>query len=268
MAQAKRCHPLKFMKVSDAGIKMLVEFEDEKLYVYRDPVGLPTFGVGHLVTADEKADYPVGKKITKAISREFLRKDLERFEDAVQSLVKVKLNQNQFDALVSLAFNIGVSAFKRSSVLRHLNAGKTTLAANAFLAWNKADGRVLQGLVMRRNTERSVFLTPVDAVVETATAPPPVATAPVEVPRERPSLFVSIGAIFTFLTGVGINAGQLIQQKLEAITPLQFVYAVGGLLLIVLAVHWYRKSAKAAQVRNLALIKTAADPEQNTVTLK
>ena len=101
-----------------------------------------------------------------------------------------------------------------------------------------------------------------DAVVAT---PDP---QPVEVVREKPSMFVVIGSIFTFLTGVGINAGQLIQQRLTEATPSQFLIAVGGIGLIVLAIYWYRKSAKAAQVRNLALIKTAADPMQNTVNFK
>lgn len=100
-----------------------------------------------------------------------------------------------------------------------------------------------------------------------ADAPPPVVET-IEVPREKPSMFVIIGSVFTFLTGVGINAGQLIQQRLTEATPLQFLIAIGGIGLIVLAIYWYRKSAKAAQVRNLALIKTAADPTTNTVQFK
>lgn len=150
--------------VSDEGIKMLVDFEGEILKVYKDPVGLPTFGVGHLVKPHETAEFPVGKKITRATSRAYLKQDLAEFEACVNDLVKVPITQNQFDALVSLAFNIGPANFKRSSVLRHLNNRQFTKAANAFLAWNKArkNGKliVLDGLVRRRNTERSVFLTP------------------------------------------------------------------------------------------------------------
>lgn len=157
-------------KISDAGIALLVEFEGEILRVYNDPVGLPTFGVGHLVTAAEKKDYPVGKKITKATSRAFLRRDVERFEDCINSSVKVPITQNQFDALLSLAFNIGESAFRRSSVLRNLNNRKFEKAANSFLAWNKAGGRTLPGLTRRRNAERSVFLSPDDP--NSATAQP------------------------------------------------------------------------------------------------
>jgi lysozyme len=161
-------------KISDAGIALLVEFEGEILRVYNDPVGLPTFGVGHLVTAAEKKDYPVGKKITKATSRAFLRRDVERFEDCINSSVKVPITQNQFDALLSLAFNIGETNFKRSSVLRNLNKRQFDKAADAFTAWNKAkkNGKkiVLPGLTRRRNAERSVFLSPDDPNSATATA--------------------------------------------------------------------------------------------------
>lgn len=157
-------------KVSDEGIELLVEFEGEILKVYKDPIGLPTLGVGHLVTKDEKKDWPVGKKITKAQSRAFLRQDLARFESAVNNTVTVPITQNQFDALVSLAFNIGESAFKRSSVLRNLNNRKFQAAADSFLAWNKAGGKTLHGLTRRRNTERSVFLTP-DPKASAATQP-------------------------------------------------------------------------------------------------
>lgn len=152
--------------VSEDGIKLLIEFEGEVLSVYKDPVGLPTLGVGHLVKPDEKANYPVGKKITKEESRKFLRNDLKKFEACVNNAVTVPITQNQFDALVSLAFNIGEGGFKRSSVLRNLNNRKFDAAADAFLAWNKAGGKVLPGLTRRRNAERSIFLTPDEAQLQ------------------------------------------------------------------------------------------------------
>lgn len=132
-------------------------------------------------------------------------------------------------------------------------------ARRTYNGLDRADeiARIAQGF--------EVVLTKAASVVKAET---PVAVETVDVPREKPSLFVVIGSIFTFLTGVGINAGQLIQQRLTEATPLQFLIAIGGIGLIVLAIWWYRKSAKAAQVRNLALIEKAADPTQNTVTLK
>lgn len=132
-------------------------------------------------------------------------------------------------------------------------------ARRTYNGLDRADeiARIAQGF--------EVVLTKAASVVKAET---PVAVETVDIPREKPSLFVVIGSIFTFLTGVGINAGQLIQQRLTEATPLQFLIAIGGIGLIVLAIWWYRKSAKAAQVRNLALIEKAADPTQNTVNLK
>jgi lysozyme len=95
------------MRTSEQGRKLITQFEGEILKVYLDPVGLPTVGVGHLVKPNEKDVYPLGKKITKAESQDLLSKDLARFEGSINSLVKVPLTQNQFDALVSLVFNIG-----------------------------------------------------------------------------------------------------------------------------------------------------------------
>lgn len=163
------------LRVSKHGREFITAHEGEILKVYLDPVGLPTMGVGHLLTDEEKAKYPVGSVITRGVSQEFLERDLRRFENAVNTLVKVPINQNQFDALVSFAFNVGEANFKRSSVLRHLNAGLYAKAADAFLAWNKSKGKVLPGLTRRRKEERDLFLTPSEAG---AVHPP----SPVEIP--------------------------------------------------------------------------------------
>lgn len=146
------------MRLSDAGIDFIAKFEGRRMAVYLDPVGLPTVGVGHLLTAAEKKKWPVGHKLSTAEVNELFRKDVKRFEDAVNSKVKVPLRQNEFDALVSLAFNIGTGALSKSTVLRRLNAGDRHGAADAFLSWNKAGGRVLNGLTRRRKAEREMFL--------------------------------------------------------------------------------------------------------------
>jgi lysozyme len=149
------------LSVSAKGRQFITEHEGEVLYVYLDPIGLPTVGVGHLVEPEERSQYPVGRKITKAHSQELLSRDLRKFEAGVRAAVRWPVNQNQFDALVSLAFNIGLANFKKSSVVRHLNVPDKEKAANAFLAWNKArkDGKlvVLPGLVRRRKEERIIL---------------------------------------------------------------------------------------------------------------
>lgn len=148
------------MKISSKGIQLIVKFEGEILEVYKDPVGLPTLGVGHLLTKDERRRMPVGTPITRAVSRDYLMNDLERFEIALERLVKVKLSQNQYDALCSLIFNIGIEAFTRSTLLKKLNRKDYQGAADAFLSWVRAGGRVLPGLQTRRKAERKLFLTP------------------------------------------------------------------------------------------------------------
>lgn len=159
------------MKVSDKGADFIAKWEGEILEVYLDPVDLPTLGIGHLLTKSELAAMPVGTKISKELSRHYFAKDIAKFERAVSDAVKVPMNQNQFDALVSLAFNIGIGAFNRSSVVRQMNAQQPMLAANAFLAWNKAtrNGKkiVLQGLTNRREAERKLFLSPTSAAPQT-----------------------------------------------------------------------------------------------------
>ena len=91
---------------------------------------------------------------------EFLKKDVEKAERAVNDLVKHELNQNQFDALVSFVFNLGRDKFRASSLLKFLNSAHFPLAAGQFDRWIYADGKVMQGLVKRRAAEKKLFLEP------------------------------------------------------------------------------------------------------------
>lgn len=142
------------MKTSDNGQAFIVREEGERLKAYQDSVGIWTIGVGHTGFVDST---PVvkGLTITQAKSREILRKDLNRFEKAINSGVKVALTQYQFDALVSLAFNIGEGAFLRSTLLKKLNVGDTKGAAEQFLLWKNAGGKPI--LLSRRQREKRLF---------------------------------------------------------------------------------------------------------------
>ena len=144
------------MRISENGIEFIRQLEGEKLTAYPDIVGIWTIGVGHTGFVDGK---PVarGMAITKEKSKEILTEDLKRFESAVNDAVKVTLTQNQFDALVSLAFNIGEGAFARSTLVNKLNAGDKKGAAEQFLVWKNAGGRVSQGLLNRRQKEKAMF---------------------------------------------------------------------------------------------------------------
>ncbi len=142
------------MVTSPSGVKAIQADEGTVLEAYQDIVGVWTIGVGH---TGSKYAQP-GVKITKAKALELLHADLSDAEDAVNNRVKVPLTQKQFDALVSLVFNIGVGAFAKSTLLRKLNKGDYFGAADQFTPWNKAGGKVVGGLVRRRAGERARFL--------------------------------------------------------------------------------------------------------------
>lgn len=143
---------------SPSGVKAIQEHEGLVLTPYQDAVGVWTVGYGH--TGSEFAQ---GKKpITKKKATELLKQDLKDAENAVNKHVKVALSQKQFDALVSLVFNIGVGNFSKSTLLKKLNSGDYLGAADEFPKWRKAGNKVLPGLVSRRASERAMFLSGTD----------------------------------------------------------------------------------------------------------
>ena len=142
---------------SAAGRKAITQREDNVLTAYKDSAGILTIGVGHTSAAGAPR-VTAGMKITAAQSDEILSRDLKTFEEGVRDAVRVPLGQNEFDALVSLAFNIGVGAFSGSTLVKKLNAGDRAGAAAQFGVWVNAGGKKLQGLVNRREAERKQFL--------------------------------------------------------------------------------------------------------------
>lgn len=147
------------MKTNAAGVALIKRFESLQLNSYLCPAGIPTIGYGHV-----GPETKLGQSITEHAANVILELDLERFEEGVESALS-GLNENQFSACVSLAFNIGLKAFRPSSVVRRWRKGDVPGAADAFLLWNKARihgvHEVLPGLVARRQAERELFLTPV-----------------------------------------------------------------------------------------------------------
>jgi lysozyme len=137
--------------MNDAGIELIKSFEGLRLKAYRCSAGVLTIGYGHTSGVTE------GQEIDEAEAERLLREDIAEFEAGV-SRVATDPTPNQFSAMVSLAFNIGLAAFGRSTVLRKHNAGDHADAAEAFMLWNKAGGRVLQGLIRRRAAERALYL--------------------------------------------------------------------------------------------------------------
>lgn len=143
------------MTASEEGIDFIIAHEGCKLAAYPDPAtgGEPwTIGVGH--TGGVRA----GDTCTEDEAREFLRADLRAAEACVNESVKGAITQGQFDALISLVFNIGGGNFRKSTLLKELNAGNDMSAAQQFLVWNRAAGKVMAGLTKRRADEMQVFL--------------------------------------------------------------------------------------------------------------
>ena len=143
------------MKTNIAGLSLIKSFEGCELAAYKCPAGIWTVGYGHT-----GSDVVPGLIITTHRAEELLQADLAKFEQAVTKALKVAVTPNQFAALVSLAYNIGGGALAKSTLIKRLNAGKTQEAADQFLAWNKAGGKVLKGLSRRREAERALFLHP------------------------------------------------------------------------------------------------------------
>lgn len=145
------------MRISDKGISLIKQFEGLRLTAYQDSVGVWSIGYGWTHPVDGKPIRP-GMTIKEETAERLLRTGLVGYESDVSKLVKVKLTQGQFDALVSFAYNLGARALSTSTLLQKLNAGDYTGAAGEFPRWNKAGGKVLPGLTRRREAERALFL--------------------------------------------------------------------------------------------------------------
>ena len=134
------------MKTSQNGINLIKKFEGCRLTAYKCPAGVWTIGYGHTAGVKE------GQKITQEQADNFLILDLKVYENHVNNL-KLPLNQNQFDALVSFTYNCGQGNLR--TLVRNRSLGQI---AEALLLYNKAGGTILQGLVRRRKEERELFL--------------------------------------------------------------------------------------------------------------
>ena len=143
------------MKTSDKGIEQIKSFEGFRSMPYQDVVGKWTVGYGHLMIPGDGT--VVGSPITMGQSTELLRKDLHTAEQAVNSC-GVELEQNEFDALVSFTYNLGVGAFQRSTLLKLLKTGNKLSASGEFPKWSMAGGKEVPGILRRRHAEQDCFL--------------------------------------------------------------------------------------------------------------
>lgn len=147
----------KHRQVTQKGIELIKEFEGFRRTAYLCPANVWTIGYGSTFYPDGRR-VQRGETISKQEAEELLKITVNDFAKEVDKLVTVPINDNQFSALVSLSFNIGVTAFRNSTLLRVLNQRNYQEASNQFLRWNRAGGRVLAGLTRRREAERRLFL--------------------------------------------------------------------------------------------------------------
>jgi lysozyme len=147
--------------INKAAENLIKDFEKCKLKAYRCPAGVWTIGWGTTAAADVGITPCEGMVITQAQADKYFDLTIDKFIAEMRPAIKRPMNENEHGAFVSLAYNIGTPRFNKSSALRYFNAGDTKKAAEAILLWNKADGKVSNGLIRRRAVERTLFLTPV-----------------------------------------------------------------------------------------------------------
>jgi len=139
------------MDINKDGLELIKHFEGLKLEAYLDSAGVWTIGYGHTTNVKQ------GMRISEQQALEFLKRDLATSEHGVSKLIKVSLNEDQFSALVSFTFNLGVGNLQYSTLRRLLNNGDYMGASQQFVRWSKAGGKRLAGLVKRRLSERNLF---------------------------------------------------------------------------------------------------------------
>lgn len=139
------------MNISKSGTDLIKKFEGFRYNAYKDSGGVLTIGYGHTEGVVE------GDVITRGEGQELLLRDLRTAISSINSLVTVPLSQPQFDALVSFVFNVGVGAFGHSTLLKVLNNFRYELVPHELKRWNKSKGKVLAGLVRRREAEAQLF---------------------------------------------------------------------------------------------------------------
>ena len=220
------------MKTSNRGLSLIVQFEGFRPEAYRDVVGVVTIGFGFI------RGVKMGDKMTLAEARDRLKREIVEYEQGVLAACTRKPNQNQFDAFVCFAFNVGVAGFKKSSVLKAHNRGDYQAAARAFGLWDKAGGKVFTGLTRRRAAEAALYLEPVD--IELADEPEPM---PQLVEPERPMTASTINraSVAAGTTATLAAAGEALQTVQGVRYGLQGLdgWIVPALLVVVVALCGY-----------------------------
>lgn len=205
------------MKLTQEGIEAIKRHEGLRLEAYPDPGprdGHPwTIGYGHTSLAGSP---PVtkGMRITKDQADEIFERDINNFADGVRKYIKRPLNDNQFSAFVSFAYNVGLGGFARSSALRAANAGNFDVVPSKLALWNKNDGKIMRGLVNRRAAEGRLFMQEPVGTID----PEPEVTNKVEPSQGKPITQSSTAKATGVLVAIG--AAKPVSDAVESVTEL------------------------------------------------
>lgn len=143
------------MKTGRKGVTIIKYYEGFVDHPYNDVAGYPTIGYGHRITLEEP--HLLHQTLNKVSGEQLLKKDLCRYEEGVEQAVHVPLTQNQFDALVSFTYNLGLGNLRRSTLLKKINQQDYEGAVQEFAKWKNANGQTYEGLVQRRKAEANLF---------------------------------------------------------------------------------------------------------------
>jgi lysozyme len=212
--------------VNQAGMDLIKRWEGCKLKAYKDVAGVWTVGYG-LTSAAGFIEVGPDTTLTQEEADWYLEQAVNKYADGIRSAITAPINENQFAAFVSLAYNVGIAGVRRSSAVRHFNAGQLDKVPRAIRAWNKAGGRVVQGLVNRREAEVKLFQTPVVSAAHQPTLP---STQQRTSPTQSKTMQASAIQI---ASGVGGGIGAI--ASLEGNAQL---IAIGGCVLVVIMAVW------------------------------
>jgi lysozyme len=149
------------MNINAGGLSIILVAEGFVAEPYRCPAGIASIGYGSTILLNGRRVTMASKAVTKDEGEALLRRHLDRVETDISKLIRIPLNENEFSALCSWTYNLGSGRLQSSTLRAKLNRGERLGAANEFPKWRWANGRILRGLVIRREAERQLFLTPV-----------------------------------------------------------------------------------------------------------
>jgi len=233
------------MRTSQAGISLIKEFEGLRLKAYRCPAGLWTIGYGHTTAAGKPVVFP-DMTITEQEAERILARDLEMYEDGVKRAVKVDLTQNQFDVLVSFAYNCGVGALEKSTLLKRVNAGRFADVPAELMKWTKSGGKELAGLVRRRRAEAKLWrgLDKIQAEPEEGRVSPdmPKPSKSMARSKEGNAALVAGGLSAVTLAKEVADGAQTASDALTTVMGLHpTILVLAAICVIAAAIWWWRK---------------------------